>query len=89
MSARKLKITQTLRQLHATAAARQQVRVRGRVADRGDGYSGTLPQRVAENRNRRSQCPGNREPIKPTGVDAGADDATTGPRKANGRRPPL
>lgn len=41
MSARKLRITQTRRQLHATAVARQQVRVRGLVADRGDGYSGT------------------------------------------------
>jgi hypothetical protein len=41
MSARKLKITQTLRQLHATPAVRQQVRVHGLVVERGDGYSGT------------------------------------------------
>ncbi len=41
MSARELEMTRTRKQLHTAATARERVRVRGRVAERGDGYSCT------------------------------------------------
>ena len=41
MSARELEMTRTRKQLHTAATERERVRVRGRVAECGDGYSGT------------------------------------------------
>ncbi len=41
MSARKLTMVRTRRQLHAAAVGRARVRVRGVVAERGGGDSGT------------------------------------------------
>ncbi len=41
MSARELEMTRTRKLLHTAATTRERVRVRGRVAECGDGYSGT------------------------------------------------
>lgn len=41
MPARELMMIKTRKQLHTAATVRGRVRVRGTVAERGDGYSGT------------------------------------------------